>query len=562
MNDNRSEIKTCFASLQNFIKPVLWFSLVISALLLVPTIYMFEVYERVINSKNHETLLMLTILVVGSIVLMELLDWARTELMRQASIAFDITLRQRVFSVMFQSNLKKMPGGTLQTMSDFRDVREFLHSPALMAVMDTPSSFIFLVCIFWINPILGSISIIAAFIQTAIGFLNERATNAPLRAANDSLNSAQMYADASLKNAEVIKAMGMIGNIHNRWFMKQADFLKLQAIASLNSGYYQAWSRFIQNVVASALLGLGAWLVLKNELNGGAGFMIVGSVLGARVLTPLVQAISQWQNFLNARNAYTRLSLLLRALPVRASEISLPRPMGSLQVDNVLAGAPGDNRIILRNINFSLNPGEVLAVVGPSASGKTTLARMLVGLWPALSGKVRLDGADVHAWNKEELGPHIGYLPQNIELFDGTIAENIARFGLLDFEKIQVAATAVGLHELIMTFPENYNTHVGKGATVLSGGQRQRIALARAIYDNPSFVVLDEPNSSLDHLGDQALVNAIAQLKNSGTTFVIITHRTNIFSVTDKILILRDGVVQGFGRRDDILNPGSNAQLA
>jgi ATP-binding cassette subfamily C exporter for protease/lipase len=271
------------------------------------------------------------------------------------------------------------------------------------------------------------------------------------------------------------------------------------------------------------------------------------------VLAPLVQIVSQWQTVVNVRGAYARLDSLLTAVPVRPAGMALPAPQGQLQVESLLASAPGSQVPILKGVNFSLQPGEVLAVVGPSASGKTTLARLVVGLWPALSGKVRLDGADVFNWNKAELGPHLGYLPQGVELFDGSVAENIARFGDLDPVKVEAAARAVGLHEFILDLPQGYDSPVGREGAMLSGGQRQRIALARALYGKPAFVVLDEPNSSLDEQGDAALASAISQYAARGTTFVVMTHRTSVLGVTNKMLVLRDGQVQLFGPRDDVL---------
>jgi len=287
--------------------------------------------------------------------------------------------------------------------------------------------------------------------------------------------------------------------------------------------------------------------------------MIVGSILGGRVLAPLIQIISQWQNVINVREAYQRLDGLLTSVPELEPGMPLPAPSGQLLVEGLVAGAPGSTAPILKGVNFRLQPGEVLAVVGPSASGKTTLARMLVGLWPASGGKVRLDGVDVYTWNKNELGPHVGYLPQGIELFDGTLAENIARFGEVDQAKVEAAARAVGLHEFILALPQGYDNTVGREGAMLSGGQRQRVGLARAIYGNPTFVVLDEPNSSLDEQGDAALASAIVQLKSRGTTIVVMTHRTSVLGVADKMLVLNEGQTQMFGPRDEVLKALSEA---
>jgi ATP-binding cassette subfamily C exporter for protease/lipase len=378
--------------------------------------------------------------------------------------------------------------------------------------------------------------------------------------ANRSAIAAQQYSDGSLRNAQVIESMGMLKNIQLRWMKKQGEFLDLQAQASSEAGYYQAISKMIQNIVSSMLLGLSAWLLLHNMLGGGAAYLIIGSVLGGRVLAPLAQVVAQWQAVVNVRTSFARLENLLAHIPKKPEAMPLPAPQGMVVVEQLIAGAPGQQVPIIRGVQFMLLPGDVLAVVGPSASGKTTLARLLTGLWPAQSGKVRLSGADVHTWNKNELGPHVGYLPQGVELFDGTLAENIARFGDLDNELVQKAAKAVGLHEFILSLPQGYDTQVGPDGARLSGGQRQRVALARAIYGQPAFVVLDEPNSSLDEVGDQALAQAIVQLKSQGTTFVVITHRTSVLSVANKMLVLQDGQMQMFGPRDDVLKALADAR--
>ncbi len=555
MNPNKpaSELHQAVAALKPFFKRAAGFSFFASLLILAPSGYMLEVYDRVVNSRSHVTLAMLTLLVLAAFVLMELLEWVRAEILHEAALHFDKNLSGRVFSAIFEANLKRLPGGTAQPMADFRSVRDFLHAPVVPALMEAPVALIFLVLIFAISPVLGWSAVVAAMLQTFVGWLNERSTQPPLLAANRSAAAAQQYADGTLRNAQVIESMGMLRDIHHRWINKQREFLGLQATASDHAGFYQAISKFLQNTVSSMLLGLGAWLLLRNELNGGSGAMIVGSILGGRVLAPLVQIVTQWQTVVNVRGAYSRLENLLAAVPVRQPGMALPAPQGQLRVENLLASAPGSQVPILKGISFALQPGEVLAVVGPSASGKTTLARLLVGIWPAIGGKVRLDGADVYAWDKVELGPHMGYLPQGVELFDGTVADNIARFGDIDMSKVEAAARAVGLHEFILALPQGYDSPVGREGAMLSGGQRQRVALARALYGNPAFVVLDEPNSSLDEQGDAALAAAISQLKARGTTFVVMTHRTSVLGVSDKMLVLRDGQTQAFGPRDEVL---------
>lgn len=555
MNRNKppSELQEAIASLRPYFVRAGWFSLFSSLLVLSPSYYMLEVYDRVVNSRSHTTLVMLTLLVLGAYVLMEVLEWARSEVMRTASTELDQKMSGRVFSAIFEANLKRFPGGTQQPLNDLRQVRDFLYSPALLAVMESPIALVMMVLLFLISPLLGWSSLIFGVLQTAVAWFNERSTKPPLMQANRSAIAAQQYADGTLRNAEVIESMGMLRNTHRRWLAKQQDFLKLQALASERAGVFQALSKLVQNTLSSLLLGLGCWLLLRNQLNGGGGMMIVASILGGRMLAPLVQVVSQWQSVVNVRDSWGRLEQLLAAVPPKPESMALPAPRGSVHVEQLVAGAPGSPAPILRGVAFALNPGDVLAVVGPSASGKTTLARLLVGLWPAIGGKVRLDGADVHTWDKGELGPHVGYLPQGVELFEGSLAENIARFGKVDRAKVEAATRAVGLHEFILSLPQGYDSPVGADGARLSGGQRQRVGLARALYGDPVFVVLDEPNSSLDEQGDAALASAIVAAKAQGTTFIVMTHRTSVLAVADKMLVLRDGQQQAFGPRDEVL---------
>ncbi|HWP13480.1 MAG TPA: type I secretion system permease/ATPase [Ramlibacter sp.] len=548
-----SELRHALSALQPFYVRAAWFSLFSSLLVLAPTGYMLEVYDRVVNSRSLLTLAMLTAMVLVAYVLMEVLDWARSEIMHEASVALENRMSGRVFDAIFQAGLKRLPGGSAQPMNDLRTVREFLYAPVLLALMESPVSLVCLLLLFAISPVLGWSAVVGGLVQGGIGWLNERGTQPPLKAANRTAIAAQQYADGSLRNAQVIEAMGMLRDIHARWMKRQREFLGLQTLASQRAGVYQAITKFVQNAMVSGLLGLGAFLILQNQLKGGGAMMVIGSILGGRVLAPLVQIVTQWRAVVNFRDAWGRLDALLDTVRPAPEAMPLPPPRGALHVEPLAAGAPGSQTAILRGVAFALQPGEVLAVVGPSAAGKTTLARLLVGLWPAASGKVRLDGADVYTWNKSELGPHVGYLPQGVELIDGTLAENIARFGHIEPAKVEAAARAVGLHEYILGLPQGYDSPVGREGAILSGGQRQRVALARAIYGNPVFVVLDEPNSSLDEAGDAALAAALQELKARGTTFVVMTHRTSVLAVADKLLVLRDGAMQAFGPRDEVL---------
>jgi len=548
-----SELSMALDTIRPAIVRAVLFSMIISFMALAPTVYMLEVYDRVVNSRSGMTLAMLTLMIVGAYAVMEILEKVRGALLRAAGVALDEKLSKRVYDAMFQGFLKRQVGGSMQVLNDLRLIREFLPNPALLAVMEAPVALLALALIFAINPLLGWSAVVGALAQLGVAFMTEKATRKPLMEANRSAVGAQQMAESSLRNAHVMESMGMLDAVHERWNKRQQEFLAYQAQASEGAGLWTAMSKLVQQVMGSLLLGLGAWLLLRNELNGGAGMMIIGSVLGGRVLAPLAQLVSQWSAVVNVRAAWERLEGLLVQMPAKPNNMSLPAPKGVLTVESLMAGAPGHPVAIVRGVQFGLNPGEVLAVVGPSASGKTTLARLLVGLWPAMSGKVRLDGADIHTWDKAELGPYLGYLPQGVELLEGTLAENIARFGDVDMVQVEAAARLVGLHDLIMALPQGYNSPVGRDGAVLSGGQRQRVGLARALYGKPVFVVLDEPNSSLDEAGDAALANAIASLKQLGTTFVVMTHRTSVLGVADKMLLMRDGAQQAFGPRDEVL---------
>ena len=548
-----SELALAFEPLKPVIYRAIGFSTLISLLALMPTVYMLEVYDRVVNSRSGMTLLMLTLLIVLAYAVMELLEKLRGSLMRAAGVQVDEALSKRIYDAMFQGFLKRQVGGSMQVLNDLKVVREFLANPALMAILEAPVALVALGLIFAISPVLGWAAVVGAIAQIGVAYMNERATRKPLNEANRSAVGAQQFAEASLRNAHVMESMGMLDAVHGRWQKRQQEFVDYQATASEGGGLWTAMSKAVQQVMSSLLLGLGAWLMLHNMLNGGAGMMIIGSVLGGRVLAPLSQLVAQWNSVVTVRAAWSRLDMLLVQVPAKPESMSLPAPKGVLTVEGLMAGAPGQQVPIVRGVQFALNPGEVLAVVGPSASGKTTLARLLVGLWPAMGGKVRLDGADIYTWDKTELGPYLGYLPQGVELLEGTLAENIARFGDVDMAQVEAAARLVGVHELIMSLPQGYNSPVGRDGAILSGGQRQRVGLARALYGKPVFVVLDEPNSSLDEAGDAALANAIAALKQLGTTFVVMTHRTSVLGVADKMLIMRDGAQQAFGPRDEVL---------
>lgn len=536
------------------------YSLVIGVLSLASTFFMLEVYDRVVNSRNSFTLVMLLVAVIGAYVMLELLELVRHGILEGVSQKLDQAFSKQLFNTAFEARLKGMPGGTTQALSDLKTIRDFLPSGAVMAMLDAPMSLVCLLIVFAVSPWLGVLALIGAVVQVWIAVRTESSTMPVLTEANRAAIEAQNYANGTLRNAQVIEAMGMMGAIHDRWMGKQRKFLSMQAIASDTAGTNTASSKFIQTMQTSLLLGASCWLTLKGQMLGGGGMMIVASTLGGKVLTPLVQLVAQWRMVVNARDAYQRLEGLLSGFPLREAGMPLPAPAGLLTVEGVVAGAPGSPVPILKGVSFAVQPGECVMLIGPSAAGKTTLARLMMGLWPASGGKVRLDGADVYTWDKAELGPHLGYLPQTVELFDGTVAENVARFGDVDMAEVERVIAQVDLNETVAALPDGLNTRVGEDGAVLSGGQRQRVALARAIYGKPKFLVLDEPNSSLDEAGELALMATLTYLKSQGCSVMVITHRTSVLPAADKVLMLRDGQVAAFGPRDEVLAALQKAQ--
>lgn len=522
-------------------------------LMLVPSWYMFEVYGRVLNSRNVETLWWLLLMVLGVYVVVELLEVARARQLHRVGTAVETKLRRRLFDNAFDANLRKMPGGSLQPFNDLKTVREFAASPALTAMLDMPAAIICLGLLFVLSPWLGIVGLAGMLIQGWLVLLTERRTMPLLSKATDAGSMAQAYAMSTLHRAPVIESMGMLPDIHARWYRLQGKALNLQASASDYAGTTSAIAKLVQNMQGSILLGAACLIMLEGKLLGGAGMVIVASIIGGRALQPLAQLVPHWRTVIQARQATARLNSMFAQHAEPEESMALPAPNGLLTVENAIASAPGSQAPILRGVAFQVRPGEILGVVGPSASGKTTLARLLVGVWPCLAGKVRLDGADVYAWDKAELGPHVGYLPQTIELFDGTVAENIARFGTVDMDKVRSAARLVGLEEILDGLPEGFNTPIGADGTVLSGGQRQRLGLARALYGDPQLVVLDEPNSSLDEAGEQQLLAALAHLKSRNATVIAITHRTPLLQAVDLMLVLKDGQVALFGPRNEVL---------
>jgi ATP-binding cassette, subfamily C, bacterial EexD len=531
------------------------FSAAINLLHLAPIIYMMQVYDRVIGSGSLPTLTSLTLILVLLLLAMGSFEWVRTYILVSASNKLELTLRDRISDATFRMALMSSGKGSAQPISDLTGLRQFLTGNGIFAFFDAPWFPIYLAVMFMFHAWFGIVAILAGIVMVVLAFLNERATSARLKEANTQANAANSRMIGSLRNAEVIEAMGMTGAIRAQQQELSDKVLLLQTEASKTAGGLAAMSKTFRLVVQSLILGLGALLALKSEISPGA--MIAGSLLLGRALAPIDLLVGSWKGFTLARSQYERLSSLLDNVAPEPKRMRLPDPKGNLLVEQVYIAPPGSRNPVIRGVSLQLNAGEALGIIGPSASGKSTLARGILGVWPALGGKVRLDGADISAWNREELGPFVGYLPQDIELFDGSISDNISRFGKLDPEKVVAAAKLAGVHELILRQPDGYDTIIGGAGGILSGGQRQRIGLARAIYGNPKLLVLDEPNSNLDEQGERELVAAIHRIKATACTVIIISHRTMVLSSVDKLLLLKEGVAAGYGPRDEVL-----AQLA
>ncbi len=547
----KSELSAAVWSLRRIFYMTGAFSFFINMLLLVPTIYMLQIYDRVLTSRNELTLWFLTLIMLGLYLLMGAIEGVRSRLLVRAGMRFDDALNKRVFTAAFEQNLRAGNASAGQALVDLTNIRQFVTSAGVLAFFDAPWAPIFIAVIFYIDPMLGWFSIAATIVLVSLALVTELATRKPLADANGAAMNSNRFADDNLRNAEVIDAMGMLPDLRKRWLARHENHLVLQSVASDRAGLISSVSKFVRLSVQSLILGLGALLAIEGKITPGA--MIAGSILLGRALSPVDLAINTWKALVSARASYQRLNEMLARFPARGTGMSLPAPKGEVRVENLMATAPGTQTLILRGFSFAISAGEIVAVIGPSASGKSTLARLLVGVWQPASGKVRLDGADVYLWNKDELGQYVGYLPQDIELFDGTIAENISRFSDIDPDKVIAAARRAGVHEMILRFPLGYDTPIGRGGSFLSGGQRQRIGLSRALYGDPSLVVLDEPNSNLDEAGEAALVQAVMELKSHGKTVIVITHRTSIIGVVDKILFLREGQLQLFGPRQEVL---------
>ena len=557
---NATVISEAFRATRPGFLTAIFFSFFINILAFVSPLYMLQIYDRVITSRNTMTLLALTVIAVFLVVVYAALEKIRSAILVRLGILFSNLSRTRLFDAVLKGNLLQPGRGHTQALRDLDTIREFLTGAGLISFCDAPWVPIFVVGCFILHSWYGFIATAGAVLIFCFAIANELLTRKQLKAASTSVIVAGSYASATFRNAEVLHAMGMLPGLRDRWLTRQDEGLKLQAVASDRAGHLLAASKFLRVFLQIAILGTGAYLSIEQESTPGA--MIAASIMMGRALAPVEMAVANWKGFIAARSAYDRILTLFGILPAEVEKLPLPTPEGYLSVENVIAVPPGAKEPVLRGISLALRPGEVLGILGPSAAGKSSLARVLVGVWSTAHGKVRIDGAEISHWAPERLGRHIGYLPQDVELFSGSIAENIARFNELDEVEIITAARMAGVHDMVQALPAGYNTQIGEGGHALSGGQRQRIGLARALYGKPAYIILDEPNASLDADGEAALLSAIQQLRQDGSTVVLITHKTNILATVDKILVLAHGQVAGFGSRDEILSKLLGPRLA
>lgn len=547
----KNEITEALVKFKRIFYTIAIFTACINILMLVPSIYMLEVYDRVLVSRNETTLYVLSFMTLGLFALISVLEYIRSMVVIRIGAKMDTFLNNRVYTAAFEQNLRSTGVNAGQALNDLTTIRQFVTGNGMFAFFDAPWFPIYLLVIFVFNFWMGLFAFVSVALLVGLAWLNEIVSRKPLAEANSTAIRSSNMATNNLRNAEVIEAMGMLPNMRKRWYSQHIKFLKLQAEASQKASRVSSITKFVRIAVQSLILGVGALLVIMGEVT--SGMMIAGSILLGRALAPVEQIIAVWRQWSSVVAAYHRLQKLLLDNPPRDAGMELPKPEGALSVEGVTAAPPMVAVAVLKSVSFQINPGDCLGVIGPSGSGKSTLARLLVGVWRAAVGKVRLDGADVFLWNKDELGPHMGYLPQDIELFAGTISENIARFGEVDSDQVVAAAKTAGVHELILRLPEGYDTPIGDGGLGLSGGEKQRLGLARALYGEPSLIVLDEPNSNLDDIGEIALTQAIIRLRQMRKTVILISHRPSIIRETNKLLVLRDGMVSAFGPTDQVL---------
>jgi PrtD family type I secretion system ABC transporter len=522
----------------------------LEVLSLAPIVYMWNAFDRVLSSRSLITLVSLTVLILGVYLFWSAMEWVRSRLMVRLSLRIDWELAAEVFDASFRRHAGRKGVNVQQVMSDLLELRQFLAGKGVIALLEAPFALVFIVVGALFHPYLAVFSLAAAAIMMVATVINMRLTTAALKASNDANAEASRLAGNVLRQAETTLALGMMPALRKRWYARHREFLTLQINASEASAVGTGFTNFLQHSFQSLGMAMGLYLAIEGLITGG--MVIAATMLISKAVGPLQQLIGHWPSVVKARQAYDRLNQLLKEDEAREQQMRLPAPRGHLTVQAVVGAPPGVNKAVLTDLQFEVPAGKALAVVGPSASGKSSLARLLVGVWKPARGSIRLDGVEISEWNHDELGPQMGYVPQEIDFFEGTVAENIARMGNVDPEAVVEAAKLVGLHEIILSWPKGYDTMLGDAGFSPSGGQRQRLAIARALYGNPRYVVLDEPNANLDEVGEQALIQAMRHLRERGATVIVTTHRPRLIGIVDYMLVLKDGRQVGFGPPKDL----------
>lgn len=544
----RSELTAALWAFRREFMLVAALSFLTNLLMLAPTLYMLQVYDRVLISQSELTLMAVSLITLFLFAVVACAEWLRSRVLVRTGIRFDEHLSTRVFNASFQAYLNQSSTPPARAFSDLNQVRQFITGNGIFAILDAPWAPIYIAVTFALHPWLGFLSLLFAIVQAALAWFGHRYTVIPSEEAARAGGEATSFLQSKLRNAEMLESMGMIGNLQKRWDQQYCEWIQKHTSAQSLMHRVTAWSKFIRYSQQSLALGAGALLVIDGQLSPGA--MIAANVLMSRALAPIDQLVNSWRSFSTTRSAFERLQNLLTDHPERDPVLGRMAPIGRITLRDVVASAQGRSAPILNNISFAIAAGTVVVILGPSGSGKSTLARVMVGIWPSVVGDVLLDEMPMKNWNRTEVGPHLGYLPQDVELFEGSIAENIARLGDLDSVKVIEAARAADMHDVILRFPKGYDTPIGEAGNLLSGGQRQRIALARAIYGEPALIVLDEPNANLDEAGESALLRTVRELKAKGKTVVLITHRPGVIAVADRIIVLRDGHMVADGPRE------------
>lgn len=558
--DFSKSLRACMRAVKSNMLAVLLFTLASNLLVLAIPVYLFQISDRVLTSRSVDTLIMLTIVIGGAVILQATFDAIRRFILMRTAVEVAAQLGGPILSAAARASLHGT-GREYQTLGDLQQLRSFLVSATLLSFLDGPFAPLFMLAIFLIHPHLGFIVLGTAFLLLIIAKINQRITSQPFGEANKHQSRANLHLDAMSRNSQIINALAMIPEAVRIWGRDTAQSLRSQVVAQDRNIVGAAITRGVRLLTQVAMLGWGAYLAIGGELTGG--MVIAASIIAGRALAPIEGAIEGWNQFLLSRSAFDRITKLLRTSPLNFDRLKLPRPEGRLDVERLLFVPQGTKRVVLNGLSFSLDPGDSLAIIGNSGAGKTTLGKMLVGSILPTSGNVRLDLMDLRNWDQRQFGENIGYLPQDVQLFPASIKDNIARMrGDATDEQIFEAATLADVHEMISTFPEGYETMIGTDGAPLSGGQKQRVALARAFFGNPRLVVLDEPNSNLDTAGDEALARALSHAKKHNITVISITQKPSLLRNVDKILLLAEGTISMFGKRNDVLQALSKRQGA